>query len=188
MKTEVLVDANANTLLYACSPESADETENWYEASYALSISQYTHTIAKIINQVYNLRPFFISFYPLYSPQNALEKKLGMTGVFKKLEIQFQAVEEMKIKYDAKGTDYLIAVSDAYVDNLRILFCSRVYSLLCFTKEMTPSDLLQRIGGSSIEGVLEHLAKEHLIVSFLDCGCDGNSITVHHADMIEGYL
>lgn len=170
-----------NTLCCACSPESIEETVNWYDKCYDKSIIQHKQVIANIIKKTKCASPFFISFYPIYQPQNKLEKRLGMAGVFGKYGIHYVGCKSAILPYDKKGMEYLISIADASISNFDIFFCNRVYTILCFARGCTANDLLIDVcTTANRENILSCLGSKYLIISFNDTGCDGNSILIQN--------
>lgn len=178
MKKQCFIDQKNHEIICTCFPAVPNEVSGWYNEKHGISIASYGKLINNVVNCVGANDIKLISCFTFYDRPNLLTQKKGMKGVFSKFNVTYQSAFESLLEVNGKIS--FISIAQAPLQNLNPFFIPQVQSVICLNCNISDTELMCQARKCDWDGFLHDLTqKSEVLITFLDAGCDGNSIKFH---------
>ena len=178
MKKHCFIDQKNHEIICTCFPAVPNEVSGWYNEKHGISIASYGKLINNVVNCVGANDIKLISCFTFYDRPNLLTQKKGMKGVFSKFNVTYQSAFESLLEVNGKIS--FISIAQAPLQNLNPFFIPQVQSVICLNCNISDTELMCQARKCDWDGFLHDLTqKSEVLITFLDAGCDGNSIKFH---------
>lgn len=175
MKKQCFIDQKNHEIICTCFPAVPNEVSGWYNEKHGISIASYGKLINNVVNCVGANDIKLISCFTFYDRPNLLTQKKGMKGVFSKFNVTYQSAFESLLEVNGKIS--FISIAQAPLQNLNPFFIPQVQSVICLNCNISDTELMCQARKCDWDGFLHDLTqKSEVLITFLDAGCDGNSI------------
>lgn len=175
MNKNFIIDYERNKILISCGPEISTECEEWYPKYFDQSIGDYVRIVTEYLQYI-KQKAYLLSYYDPCRELTRIEKKEGMTGIFRRLKQEYQSDSEKIIERDWKSI--ILSATDFIGTNKKLLFhIAQPRSILCVGEYITSDNLLTFEMEKGVEVFREKFFQYgSLIIQYNDVSCDGNNI------------
>ena len=178
MKKQCFIDRGNHEVICTCFPAAPNEFSRWYDEEHDISIASYGKLINNVANCVGSNDVKLISHFIFHDRPNLLKQKKGMSGVFSEFNVTYQSAFESLLEVNGKIS--FVSIAQAPLQNLNSFFTPQVQSVICFNCNISDAELMGQAQKCEWDELVHDLTqKSEVCITFLDVGCDGNSIKFH---------